>query len=46
MARPLHLEFPGTVYHITSRSNALQDIALDSHDRTQFLTFLAPVVDR
>ena len=26
MARPLRVEYPGAVYHITSRGNARQDI--------------------
>ncbi len=29
MARPLRLEYPGALYHITSRGNARQDIYLD-----------------
>lgn len=43
MARPLRLEFPGAVYHVTSRGNARQDIVADDRDRTQFLTLLAHV---
>jgi putative transposase len=46
MARPLRLEFPGAVYHVTSRGNARQDIVADDRDRTQFLTLLAHVIDR
>ncbi len=46
MARPLRLEFPGAVYHVTSRGNARQDIVVDEHDRSQFLSLLAHVVDR
>jgi REP element-mobilizing transposase RayT len=46
MARPLRLEFPGAVYHVTSRGNARQDIVVDAHDRSQFLSLLAHVVDR
>ncbi|MGQ0666059.1 MAG: REP-associated tyrosine transposase [Nitrospiraceae bacterium] len=46
MARPLRIEFPGAVYHITSRGNARQDIVVDDRDRTQFLAGLAQVVDR
>ena len=33
MARPLRLEFPGVVYHVTSRGNAKQAIFLDKDDR-------------
>jgi len=29
MARQLRLEFPGAIYHITSRGNAKQEIFLD-----------------
>ncbi len=46
MARPLRLEFPGAVYHVTSRGNARQDIVADDRDRSQFLTLLAHVIDR
>lgn len=46
MARPLRIEFPGAVYHVTSRGNARQDIVADDRDRTQWLTLLAHVVDR
>jgi REP element-mobilizing transposase RayT len=46
MARPLRLEFPGAVYHVTSRGNARQDIVADDRDRTVFLSVLAQVVDR
>ncbi len=46
MARPLRIEFPGAVYHVTSRGNARQDIVADDRDRTQFLTLLAHVIDR
>lgn len=41
MARPLRLEFPGALYHITSRGNARQDIFLDDQDRTLFLSMFA-----
>ncbi|MDP1767869.1 MAG: transposase [Nitrospirota bacterium] len=46
MARPLRLEFPGAVYHLTSRGNARQDIVADDRDRTDFLSLLAHVIDR
>lgn len=32
MARPLRLEFPGAVYHVTSRGNARQDIVADNRE--------------
>ncbi len=40
MARPLRLEFPGAVYHLTARGNARQDIFLDDQDRAGFLALL------
>ena len=46
MAPPLRIEYPGAVYHVTSRGNARQDIVADDHDRMQFLALLAHVVDR
>jgi REP element-mobilizing transposase RayT len=46
MARPLRLEYPGAVYHVTSRGNARQNIVLDDRDRALFLDRLAHVIDR
>ncbi|MBH0178672.1 MAG: addiction module toxin RelE [Nitrospira sp.] len=46
MARPLRVEFPGAVYHVTARGNARQDIFLDDEDRQQFLGVLSRVVSR
>jgi len=46
MARPLRVEFPGAIYHVTSRGNARADIFLDDTDRRQFLNVLAEVVSR
>jgi len=37
MARPLRVEYPGTVYHVTSRGNAQAAIFLDDADRELFL---------
>ena len=36
MARPLRIEFPGALYHVTARGNARQDIFLDDEDRARF----------
>ncbi len=33
MARPLRIEFPGALYHITSRGDGREDIYLDDADR-------------
>ncbi len=46
MARPLRIEYPGALYHITSRGNARQDIFIDDADRQMFLSVFADVVDR
>ncbi len=46
MARPLRIEYPGAVYHITSRGNAYQDIFLDDADREKFLELLNQTVER
>ncbi len=40
MARPLRIEFPGAVYHLTARGNARQDLSLDDTDRCTFLDLL------
>lgn len=41
MGRPLRIEYPGALYHITSRGNERKKIFLDDGDRTQFLDILA-----
>jgi len=46
MARPLRIEFPGAVYHVTSRGNARADIFEDDNDRGLFLKILGQVVTR
>jgi REP element-mobilizing transposase RayT len=46
MARPLRIEFPGAVYHITSRGNAKQTIFLENQDRHKFLEVLSTVIER
>jgi REP element-mobilizing transposase RayT len=46
MARPLRIEFPGAIYHITSRGNARQPIFKDDKDREVFLEVLEGVVVR
>ena len=46
MARPLRLDFPGAVWHLTSRGNARGDIFYNDHDRLDFLELLAEVVRR
>jgi len=46
MARPLRIEFPGAVYHVTSRGNAKQAIFIHDEDRGRFLDVLSIVVER
>jgi REP element-mobilizing transposase RayT len=46
MARPLRLQFPGAVYHLTSRGNARQKVFLTDADRELFLNTLTRVVRR
>lgn len=46
MARPLRIEYPGAVYHVTSRGNAQGIIFNDDQDRLSFLDVLAGVVKR
>jgi len=46
MARPLRIEYPGAIYHITSRGNARQPIYKDDKDRETFLELLGSVVSR
>ncbi len=46
MARPLRIEYPGAVYHITSRGNAKAAIFDDDSDRHLFLNLLAKVISR
>lgn len=46
MARPLRIEFPGAVYHVTSRGNARADIFTVSSDRHLFLDALEEVIKR
>jgi len=46
MARPLRIEYPGAVYHITSRGNARGKIFLDEEDYRGFIDCLCWVVKR
>lgn len=46
MARPLRIEYPGAVYHLTSRGNAQLPIYEDTKDRCNYLEILEDVVDR
>ncbi|MFC5080308.1 Transposase IS200 like protein [Vibrio thalassae] len=46
MSRPLRIEFPGALYHVTSRGNARQPIYLEEQDFDLFLEVLAKVCER
>ncbi len=45
MARPLRIQFPGAVYHVTNRGNNRSSLFKDDDDRKAFLTILAQSVD-
>ncbi|MEE9117169.1 MAG: transposase [Calditrichia bacterium] len=40
MGRPLRIEYPGAVYHITSRGNERQTIYRDKEDKERFLKII------
>jgi len=46
MSRPLRIEYPNAIYHITSRGNAQANIFLDDEDRELFLKTLEDVIKR
>lgn len=46
MARPLRIEFPGAVYHITARGDGRDAIFLEDRDRPLFLALLGHTVER
>lgn len=46
MARPLRIEYPGALYHVTARGNARDTIFFDEPDRLTFLEVYAHVVQR
>ncbi len=46
MTRPLRIEFPGALYHLTARGNGRAAIFLDDADRETFLSVLGDVVER
>jgi len=45
MTRPLRLEFPNALYHVTSRGDRREDIYEDDDDREKFLEILGAVVN-
>ncbi|MGH8767841.1 MAG: REP-associated tyrosine transposase [Burkholderiales bacterium] len=46
MARPLRIEFPGAVYHVTSRGDRREPIFVDDEDRHALLNVVAQALCR
>lgn len=46
MSRPLRIEFPGAVYHVTSRGDRREAIYRDDDDRVRHLEVIAQGLDR
>ncbi|MDD3926350.1 MAG: transposase [bacterium] len=46
MARPIRIEYPGAVYHITARGNAGWPIYQDEKDRELFLELLGDITEQ
>src|SRR5204863_1047377 len=46
MARPLRIEFPGAIYHVTSRGDRREPIVVDDDDREALLAVLAQAAKR
>lgn len=46
MARPLRIEFPGAVYHVTSRGDWREPIVLGDDDREDLLSVLGQELHR
>ena len=46
MSRPLRIEFPGAVYHVTSRGDRREPIFEDDEDRQCWLRVLAQGMER
>ncbi len=40
MARPLRIEYPGALYHLSARGNARQTLFIDDEDRQRFIELL------
>jgi len=41
MARPLRIQYPGALYHVTNRGNERSAVFKDDVDRNEFLTILS-----
>jgi REP element-mobilizing transposase RayT len=46
LARPLRIEYPGALYHVTSRGNDKKDIFRSIKDREKFLSYLSSAWER
>lgn len=46
MARPLRIEYPGAVYHLTTRGNARHAVFVDDKDRIAFFKILTQAIVR
>lgn len=46
MSRPLRIEFPGALYHVTSRGDRRENIYHDDGDRVMWLDVLSQTCDR
>src|SRR5512139_3848162 len=46
MSRPLRIEFPGAIYHVTSRGDRREPIFDDDQDREAFLDVVGTALDR
>ena len=46
MSRPLRIEFPGAIYHVTSRGDRREPIFDDDRDRLAFLDIVGAALDR
>jgi hypothetical protein len=46
MARALRIEFPGAIYHVMSRGNALQVVFRDERDYRRMVGGLEQTVNR
>jgi REP element-mobilizing transposase RayT len=46
MARPLRIQFPHAVYHVTARGNERKPIVRDNDDRERFVQTLARMVEQ
>lgn len=46
MSRPLRIEFPGAIYHVTSRGDRREAIFVDDEDRRALLAVVEQAMDR